>query len=72
MADLNDLSPELTGEAESEKEEAGQLAYMDEEELKATATQEGAGTDEATPMEEEAVATDNDTATEMDYPKEDK
>lgn len=57
MADQNNQD-------EIQKEETGDIAKQDEESEKDTAVEEGAGTTETTPAEEEAINTDNETATE--------
>lgn len=55
---------------EIQKEEAGDLAGSDPEANKQDAVEEGADATEATPAEEAAVNTDNETAESVNSPKE--
>ncbi len=50
---------------EIQKEEVGDLAGSDEQAIKDDAVEEGAGTTDATPAEEAAINTDNETAQEI-------
>lgn len=60
----------MADQDEIQKEETGDLAVSDEEAIKDDAVEEGAGTTEATPAEEAAINTDNETAVEANNPSE--
>ncbi len=60
----------MADQDEIQKEETGDLAGSDEEAIKDDAVEEGAGTTDATPAEEAAINTDNDTALEATNPTE--
>ncbi len=61
----------MADQDEIQKEETGDLAGSDEQAIKDDAVEEGAGTTEATPAEETAINTDNETAESLNNPMED-
>lgn len=68
MADPDELQPESADLNEEDRQAAGDLSQYDEEALKDTMVEEGAGTDAAISAEEAAVSTDTDSAQELNYP----
>lgn len=60
----------MADQDEIQKEETGDLAGSDEEAIKDDAVEEGTGTTEATPAEEAAISTDNETAQSINEPME--
>lgn len=62
----------MADQDEITKEEVGDLAGSDEQAIKDDAVEEGAGTTEATPAEEAAINTDNETAQSLNNPMEDQ